>query len=142
MIPEAIAAAESVVRALLWWIVAAAVLATAALYALVVAGWAVWRATVAAVRAVCAWLSWRPRAELPPCAPTEGVGAPGVVQARSWPSWSVGGIAPSVGARRVLDAPGKERAPVEQQCAADPLRLRETLEPLDVGVHRPAVDPE
>lgn len=86
MIPEAIAAAESVIRALLLWIVIAAVFATAALFAVVAAGWAVWRATVAAVKAVCAWLSWRPVAELPPHAPTEGADAPGGVQARSRPA--------------------------------------------------------
>ncbi len=84
MIPEAIAAAESVVRALLWWIVVAAALATAALYALLAAGWAMWR-TVAAVRAACAWLSWRHTAEVPPQAPPEGAPAPEAVQVRSRP---------------------------------------------------------
>lgn len=85
MIPEAIAAAESVARALLWWIVAAAALATCALYAVVVAGWAVWRATATAVRAVCAWLSWRPEAELPPQVPTEGACALVASQGRTEP---------------------------------------------------------
>ena len=91
MIPEAIAAAESVIRALLLWIVIAAVFATAALFAVVAAGWAVWRATVAAVRAVCAWLSWRPAVELPPHAPTEGAGAPVASQGRTGnpvPAWA------------------------------------------------------
>lgn len=91
MIHEAIAAAESVVYALLWWIVAAAALATAALYAVVVAGWVVWRATVAAVKAVRAWLGWRPVAELPPCAPTEGADALASPQGRTGnpvPSWA------------------------------------------------------
>ena len=90
MIHEAIAAAESVIRALLLWIALAAAVSTAALFAVVVAGWAVWRATVAAVKAVCAWLSWRVAPEVPPCAPTEGAGAPGVVQApsRSAPTWA------------------------------------------------------
>ena len=90
MIPEAIAAAESVIRALLLWIVLAAAVLTAALFALVVAGWAVWRTTVAAVTAVCAWLSWRHTAEVPPQAPPEGAPAPGVVQAHSRPapSWA------------------------------------------------------
>ncbi len=91
MISEAIAAAESVIRALLLWIVAAAALATVALYAVVVAGWAVWRATTAAVKAVRAWLSWRPAAELPPCAPTEGACAPVAPQGRTGnpvPAWA------------------------------------------------------
>lgn len=91
MIPEAIAAAESVVRALLLWIVAAAVFATAVTFALLAAGWAVWRTTVAAVKAVRAWLSWRPGAELPPCAPTEGAGAPVAPQGRTGnpvPAWA------------------------------------------------------
>ena len=90
MIHEVIAAAEAVIRALLLWIVLAAVFATAALYAVLAAGWAVWRATVAAVKAVCAWLSWQPAAEVPPHAPTEGAGAPGVAQApsRSAPTWA------------------------------------------------------
>lgn len=86
MIHEAIAAADSVIRALLVWIVLAAAALTAALFAVVVAGWAAWRATVAAVKAVCAWLSWRPRAELPPQAPPEGAPAPEVVQARPCPA--------------------------------------------------------
>lgn len=88
MIPEAIGAAESVIRALLLWIVLAAALATAVTFAVLAAGWAVWRATVAAVKAVCAWLSWRPAAELPPHAPPEGAPAPGGVQARSRPAWA------------------------------------------------------
>ena len=91
MIHEAIAAAESVIRALLLWIVAAAALATAALYAVLAAGWAVWRTTVAAVKAVCAWLSWRPAVELPPHAPTEGAGAPVASQGRTGnpvPAWA------------------------------------------------------
>ena len=90
MIAEAIDAAESVVRALAVWIVLAAAVLTAALYAVVAAEWAVWRATVAAVKAVCAWLRWRPEAEVPPHAPTEGAGAPGVAQApsRSAPTWA------------------------------------------------------
>jgi hypothetical protein len=86
VIPEAIAAAESVIRALLLWIVVAAVFATAALYAVVVAGWAVWRATVAAVKAACAWLSWRLPSEVPPHAPPEGAPAPEAVQARTRPA--------------------------------------------------------
>lgn len=91
MIPEAIAAAESVVLALLLWIVIGAAAATAVTFALLAAGWAVWRATVAAVRAVRAWLSWRPAAELPPCAPTEGADAPVAPQGRTEPhapSWA------------------------------------------------------
>lgn len=91
MIHEAIAAAESVILALLLWIVIAAVFATAVTFGLLAAGWAVWRATVAAVKAVCAWLSWRPEAELPPCAPTEGASAPEPAGARSEPhapSWA------------------------------------------------------
>jgi hypothetical protein len=91
VIPEAIAAAESVVRALLLWIVLAAVFATAATFAVLAAGWAVWRATVAAVKAVCAWLSWRPVAELPPCAPSEGGSTPEPARARTEPhapSWA------------------------------------------------------
>lgn len=43
MIHEVIAAAEAVIRALLVWFVAAAVFATAAGFAAIVAGWAVWR---------------------------------------------------------------------------------------------------
>ena len=86
MIHEVIAAAEAVIRALLLWIVLAAVFATAALYAVLAAGWAVWRATVAAVKAVCAWLSWRPEAEVPPCAPPEDAPAPEVAHARSHPA--------------------------------------------------------
>lgn len=91
MIHEAIAAADSVVRALLVWIVLAAVVLTAALFAVVVAGWAAWRATVAAVKAVRAWLSWRPEAELLPHAPTEGAGAPVASQGRTdhhVPAWA------------------------------------------------------
>jgi hypothetical protein len=86
VIHEAIAAAESVIRALLLWIALAAAVSTAALFAVVVAGWAVWRATVAAVRAVCAWLSWRLAAEVPPHVPSEGAPAPGVAQARTRPA--------------------------------------------------------
>lgn len=91
MIPEAIAAAESVILALLLWFVAAAVFATVVTFALLAAGWAAWRATVAAVRAVCAWLSWQPVAELPPCAPTEGADAPVASQGRTGnpvPAWA------------------------------------------------------
>ncbi|MFM9616810.1 hypothetical protein ACKI14_02470 [Streptomyces turgidiscabies] len=91
MIPEAIAAAESVIRALLLWIVIGAAAATAVTFTLLATGWAVWRATVAAVRAVHAWLSWRPAAELPPCAPTEGAGAPVASQGRTGnpvPAWA------------------------------------------------------
>ena len=91
MIPEAIAAAESVIRALLVWIVLAAAALTAAGFAVVVAGWAVWRATVAAVKAVCAWLSWRSAAELPPHAPSEGADAPVAPQGRTGhpvPAWA------------------------------------------------------
>lgn len=57
MIAEAIDAAESVIRALLLWIVAAAVFATAALYTVVVAGWAMWRALRGA------WTAMRPRTD-------------------------------------------------------------------------------
>jgi hypothetical protein len=85
VIAEAIDAAEAVIRALLVWFVAAAVFATAALFAVVAAGWAVWRATVAAAKAVRAWLSWCLPSEVPPQAPSEGAPAPGVVQARSRP---------------------------------------------------------
>lgn len=90
MIHEAIDAATSVGLALLLWIVLAAVFATAALFAAVAAGWAVWRTTAAAVKAVCAWLSWRLASELPPQVPPEGAPAPGVVQAHSRPapSWA------------------------------------------------------
>ena len=90
MIAEAIDAAVSVGWALLVWIVLCAVFATAALFAVVAAGWAVWRATVRAAKAVYAWLSWRPGAEVPPQAPPEGVPAPEAVQARSRPvpSWA------------------------------------------------------
>jgi membrane protein implicated in regulation of membrane protease activity len=91
VIPEAIAAAESVIRALLLWIVIAAALATAALFAVLAAGWAVWRTTVAAAKAVCAWLSWRPAAELPPHAPTEGADAPVAPRGRTAnpvPAWA------------------------------------------------------
>lgn len=83
MIHEAIAAAESVILALLLWIVIGAAAATAVTFALLAAGWAVWRATVAAVKAVRAWLSWHPEAELPLCAPTEGAGAPVAPQGRT-----------------------------------------------------------
>lgn len=86
MIAEAIDAAVTVIRALAVWIVLAAVVLTAALFAVVAAGWAVWRATVAAVKAVCAWLSWRSVAELPPQAPPEGAPAPEAVQTRSRPA--------------------------------------------------------
>jgi hypothetical protein len=90
VIAEAIAAAESVIRALLVWIVLAAVVLTAAGFAVVVAGWAVWRATVAAAKAVCAWLSWRLASELPPQDPPEGAPAPEVAHARTRPapSWA------------------------------------------------------
>lgn len=91
MIHEAVDAATTVGLALLAWIALAAVLATAALFAAVAAGWAVWRATVAAVRAACAWLSWRPEAELPPHAPTEDAGAPVASQGRTGnpvPAWA------------------------------------------------------
>lgn len=91
MIPEAIDAAEAVIRALLLWIVLAAALATAALFAVVAAGWAVWRATVAAVKAVCAWLRWRSASELPPHAPTEGADAPVAPRGRTAnpvPAWA------------------------------------------------------
>lgn len=43
MIHEAIDAADSVIRALAVWIVLAAAVLTAALYALLAAGWAAWR---------------------------------------------------------------------------------------------------
>ena len=86
MIHEAIGAAESVIRALLVWIVLAAAVLTAVGFAVVAAGWAVWRATVAAVRAVRAWLSWRLPPEVPPQALPEGAPAPGVAQARSRPA--------------------------------------------------------
>ena len=91
MIHEAIAAAESVIFALLLWIVIGAAAATAVTFALLAAGWAVWRTTVAAVKAVRAWLSWRPVAELPPCAPTEGASAPVASQGRTdhpAPAWA------------------------------------------------------
>lgn len=91
MIHEVIAAAEAVIRALLVWFVAAAVFATAALFALLSAGWAVWRATVAAAKAVCAWLTWRLPSEVPPQAPTEGAGAPVASQGRTGnpvPAWA------------------------------------------------------
>jgi hypothetical protein len=86
VIAEAIDAADSVIRALLVWIVLAAAVLTAALFAVVVAGWAVWRTTVAAVKAARAWLSWRPAAEVPPHAPPEDAPAPGVAQARTRPA--------------------------------------------------------
>lgn len=85
MIAEAVDAAVSVGWALLVWVLLLAVFATAALFAVVVAGWAVWRVTVRAVRAACAWLSWRPEAEVPPHAPTEGASAPESAGARSEP---------------------------------------------------------
>lgn len=86
MIAEAIAAATAVGLALLAWIVLAAAVLTAALYTVLAAGWAVWRATVAAVKGTCAWLSWRLASEVPAQAPPEGAPAPGVVQARSRPA--------------------------------------------------------
>lgn len=74
MISEAIAAAESVVRALLLWIVIGAVFATVALYAVVVAGWAMWRVLRGA------WTAMRPRTDsLAPLAaeqPTEDPESP------------------------------------------------------------------
>ena len=91
MIAEAIDAAVSVGWALLVWIVLCAVFATAALFAVVAAGWAVWRATVRAAKAVCAWLSWRLTAELPPQAPSEGASAPVAPQGRTGhpvPAWA------------------------------------------------------
>lgn len=91
MIAEAIDAADSVIRALAVWIVVAAVLATAVTFALIAAGWAVWRATVAAAKAVCAWLTWRLPSEVPPQAPTEGAGAPVASQGRTGnpvPAWA------------------------------------------------------
>jgi hypothetical protein len=91
VIAEAVDAATTVGLALLVWIVLCAVFATAVTFALLAAGWAVWRATVAAAKAVRAWLSWRPRAELPPCAPTEGAGAPVAPQGRTGnpvPAWA------------------------------------------------------
>jgi hypothetical protein len=96
VIHEAIAAAESVVRALLVWIVAAAALATAALYAVIAAGWGVWRAVRAAMprRAptACAWRPWkRARPLAPAVALTEPPGAPEAlhaIPARPTPSWA------------------------------------------------------
>lgn len=91
MIHEAIAAAESVIRALLLWIAIGAAAATALTFTLVLAAWAVWRAAVAAVKAVRAWLSWRPVAELLPHAPTEGADAPAAPRGRTGnpvPAWA------------------------------------------------------
>lgn len=91
MIHEAIAAAESLILALLLWIFLGAAAATAVTFALLAAGWAAWRATVGAVKAARAWLSWRPVAELPPCAPTEGGSTPEPARARTEPhapSWA------------------------------------------------------
>lgn len=92
MISEAIAAAESVVRALLLWIVAAAALATTALYAVVAAGWAVWRVLRGA------WTAMRPRTDsLAPLAaeqPTEDPESPCVAERiptpplRPVPAWA------------------------------------------------------
>lgn len=91
MIAEAIDAATAVGLALLVWIVLAAAVATAALFAVVAAGWAVWRATVAAVKAACAWISWRLVVELPPQAPPEGASVPVAPRGRAAnpaPSWA------------------------------------------------------
>ena len=91
MIAEAVDAAVSVGWALLVWVVLTAVFATAALYAAVVTVWAAWRATVRAMKAACAWLSWRLPAELPPQAPPEGEGVPVASQGRTAnpaPSWA------------------------------------------------------
>jgi hypothetical protein len=57
VIAEAIDAADSVVRALLVWIVLAAAVLTAALFAVVAAGWAVWRMLSGA------WAAAAPRAD-------------------------------------------------------------------------------
>jgi hypothetical protein len=86
VIAEAIDAATIVARALAVWIVLAAAVLTAALFAVVAAGWVAWRSTVAAAKAVRAWLRWRHTSEVPPQAPPEGAPAPEVAHARSRPA--------------------------------------------------------
>lgn len=97
MISEAIDAATTVGLALLVWIVAGAVFATAALYAVVAVAWVAMRIVRRTVRALlprraptaCAWRPWRRTRSL---ASTETLTAPPealpAIPARTVPAWA------------------------------------------------------